>query len=609
VSASIDTLAPYPVVVPLVGAAVLVALHVVARRRFADALATGVAAAVTVICLVLLVDSLDGTIVYWFGDWTPRGSVVLGVGFVIDPIGSGMAAVCAGLVTVTFVYTWRYFDAVGVLFHSLVLVFLAAICGFCLSGDLFNMFVYFELMSVAAYGLTGYKAEEPGPLQGTLNFAVTNSIGALMILSGIALLYARTGALNLAAIGRGIAAGPTDGLVVVAFVFVIFGFLVKGAVVPFHFWLADAHAVAPTPVCVLFSGVMVELGLYAAARSYWTVFAPGFEVHETELRGLLVAVGVVTALVGAVMSLVQEHLKRLLAFSTVTYAGLFLLGFAMLDARGLAGTALFVMAHAFLKGALFMSAGVLLHRWGTVDLGALTGLGRGEWLTGVLFVVAGIGLIGLPPFGTFIGKALIEESAADVGFGWLVVVFVVASGLSAAAGLRATARVFLGWDPPVSVPPTAVAAHFETAPERTRTPLVMLVPIAVLVAVGLGLALVPHLVDGVERATLRFVDAPAYASRVIDGAAGSPHREAESTFHVTGTAVAASIATTIVALAAAALALARRRLPRAVMGAARRGSTVLAPLRSLHSGHVGDYIAWLTVGVALFGGILAVATR
>ena len=603
----IDELAPLPVVVPLLGAAVLVALHVVARRRLADVLATSVAAAVTVMCLLLVADSTDESIVYWFGNWTPRDTVVLGVGFVIDPIGAGMAAVCAALVTAAFVYTWRYFEAVGVLFHALVLVFLAAICGFCLSGDLFNMFVYFELMSVAAYGLTGYKAEEPGPLQGALNFAVTNSIGALMILSGIALLYARTGALNLAAIGRGIAGDSPDGLVVVAFVFVVFGFLVKGAVVPFHFWLADAHAVAPTPVCVLFSGVMVELGLYAAARTYWTVFAPAFEVDEGDVRALLVGVGVATALVGAMMTLVQRHLKRLLAFSTVTYAGLFLLGFAMLDGRGLAGTALFVLSHAFLKGALFMCAGVLLHRWGSVDISVLTGRGRTERFAGVLFVVAGIGLVGLPPFGTFLGKALIEESATDVGYGWVVVVFVVASGVSAAAGLRAAARVFLGWDKPSpSASPSPV--HFETEALHARTPFVMLVPIVALVVVGMGVALTPGLASGVEHAAARFVDSTAYAMHVIEGVGEPSAVEPELEVHISAGAIAASVATTVVGVGGAVLLMERRRVPRGVATILRAVSTtVVSPVRSLHSGHVGDYIAWLTVGVALFGGILAVA--
>ncbi len=596
----------------MLGAALLVALHVVARRRLADALATAVAASVAVMCVVLLAGSLDEPIIEWFGDWPPRGEVVLGVGFVIDPLGAGMASLCAGLVTAVFVYTWRYFDAVGVLFHALLLVFLAAICGFCLTGDLFNMFVYFELMSVAAYSLTGYKAEEAGPLQGALNFAITNSIGALMVLSGIALLYARTGNLNLAAMGRALPDGGVDGLVVVAFVLVVFGFLVKGAVVPFHFWLADAHAVAPSPVCVLFSGVMVELGLYAAARTYWTVFSPVFEVHADGLRALLVGVGVVTAMVGGVMALVQAHFKRMLAFSTVTYAGLFLIGFGLLDTRALAGTALFVLAHGLLKGSMFMCAGVFLHRFGTVDIPALTGRGRVEPLTGVLFVIAGLGLVGVPPFGTFVGKHLIEDAANDVGYGWIVIVIVVASALSVAAGLRAAVRIFLGWDEGDPTVAHEHVDHVETLEGRTRTPPVMFVPIVVLVAAGLAVGLVPGLEHRVERAAARFVDAPAYAAAVIDGVPEgvAEHAEADAGGGFPTAAVAASAITLLLSIAVALALLERRRLP---VDLARRlravGRPVLDPLRALHSGHIGDYIAWLTVGVATFGGILAAVVR
>ena len=596
----------------MLGAAVLVASHAVAKRRFADALATAVAASVAVMCLVLLAGSLDGPIVEWFGDWPPRDDVVIGIGFVIDPLGAGMASLCAALVTAVFVYTWRYFDAIGVLFHALLLVFLAAICGFCLTGDLFNLFVYFELMSVAAYSLTGYKAEEPGPLQGALNFAITNTVGALMVLSGIALLYARTGALNLAAIGRALPEQGVDGLVVVAFVLVVFGFLVKGAVVPFHFWLADAHAVAPSPVCVLFSGIMVELGLYAAARTYWTVFSPVFSVHGDGLRALLVGIGITTALVGGVMALVQAHFKRMLAFSTVTYAGMFLIGFGLLDARALAGVALFVLAHGLLKGSMFMCAGVFLHRFGTVDIPALTGRGRVEALTGVLFVIAGAGLVGVPPLGTFVGKHLIEEAASDVGYGWIVIVIVVASALTVAAGLRAAARIFLGWDEGDPAVASEVHDHAETLEGRTRTPRVMFVPIAVLVAAGLAVGLVPGLEHGAERAAARFIDAPAYAAAVIDGGPESvaEHAAAEESGGFPTAAVVASAITLLLSVLLALALLERRRLPGALVRRVQAvGGAVLDPLRALHSGHIGDYVAWLTVGVATFGGILAAVVR
>ena len=169
-------------------------------------------------------------------------------------------------------FSWRYFEQVGTYYHALMMTFLAGITGFCLTGDIFDLFVWFELMGVSAYALTAYRPEERGPIQGALNFAITNSIGAYLSLSGIALIYGRTGALNMAQIAVALARHPAGRLVVVAFLLIISGLLIKGAIVPFHFWLADAHAVAPTPVCVLFSGVMVELGLYGIARVYWSVF-------------------------------------------------------------------------------------------------------------------------------------------------------------------------------------------------------------------------------------------------------------------------------------------------------------------------------------------------
>src|SRR5881227_3100963 len=159
------------------------------RRVVADAVATGAAAAVTTFCAILLARSVGGPIVYWFGGWTPSHGVALGISFSIDSLGAGMATLTSLLVTASLVFSWRYFETAGALFHSLMLVFLAAMAGFSLTGDLFNMFVFFELMSGAAYALTAYKIEERGPLQGAINFAVTNSVGAFTILIGIGMLY------------------------------------------------------------------------------------------------------------------------------------------------------------------------------------------------------------------------------------------------------------------------------------------------------------------------------------------------------------------------------------------------------------------------------------
>ena len=214
------------IVVPMITAACLVAVRHWAPRLLNDLAAAVTGIAVVTICAILLVRAVHHPFAYWMGGWRPSHLVAIGISLSIDPLGAGIATFAAVVVTAALIYSWRYFDGADGLFHALMLVFLAAMVGFCLTGDLFNLIVFFELMGAVAYALAA-ETEERGPIQGAINFAITNSVGAYAVFIGAGLLYAQTGALNLAQIGAALDGHRPDALVVVALALLFVGFLTE----------------------------------------------------------------------------------------------------------------------------------------------------------------------------------------------------------------------------------------------------------------------------------------------------------------------------------------------------------------------------------------------
>jgi multicomponent Na+:H+ antiporter subunit D len=597
--------------IPLIAAIpLLVAAVITLGGKWLPGVVTDVVGPVTtassiVLAAIVLARTSGRILTYWYGSWRPRaGSFPVGIGWAVDRFAAGFALLVLILVCSALVYSWRYMEDERYLYVVLMLGFGAAMCAFVMSGDIFNMFVFFELMSVAAFALTAYKVEEASPLQGSFNFAVANTIGAFFVLIGIALLYGRTGRLNLAAIGDTLTnQGKHDGVVVVAFALLTCGFLVKAAMVPFHFWLADAHAVAPAPVCVLFSGVMVELGIFAVARIYWTVFDGALGQFDHPIRDILLGVGAVTAIVGAIMCGVQRHVKRLLAYSTIAHAGCFLIGVALLDADALGGAASYVVAHAFAKSALFLVGGILLVARGNIDELQLHGFGKRLKLAAGAWFVAALALASPPFLGTFTGHALIDDSASRLGYWWVPVVLAIATIGSTAAILRAGLRVFVGLgdgeDPLLSQEPS------DSPPpdEQARLPL-MLGVTWLLALAGLATGAWTGLATRAVEAAHTFTDRLGYAGVVLQHRALAP--PPPETWHTTTSSVVWAVVTVVGSAIVGVASVYRNRAPEPFTNAL---GAVIAPLRAVQTGHIGDYVAWLVFGVAVIGGLFAVTIR
>jgi len=593
---------PLLVAIPLLGSVAAAGLDHVTPEPVQDALVVAASAATTVLACVLLWSAEGHEVVHWFGGWRPQHGVALGINFAVGPLAAGMCAVIGIVVTLALPYTHAFLRDAPRLFDALMLLALGAMCGFAMSGDLFNLFVWLELMGVAAYALTGFQVERLGPVQGAVNFAITNSLGGYLLAIGIALIYARTGALNLAQVGQTLAHGPAGGLVIVAMTLLFCGFLIKGAVVPFHLWAADAYAAAPAPVCAVLGGVMTDIGLIGVARLYWTVFAVPF---GDAVGDVLLWLGIVTAVLAGTMAFLQRHLKRMLAYSVVCHIGIMLAGIGLLDSSGLAGAELMFLAHALLTAGLFFVAGILHSDHGLIDELHLCGRARGCWAPAAAWFAGTVGLVGTPYLGIYLGHASIDDGAAQLGRGWVLPLLWLGSALAGAALLRAGSRIFLGWGERED---ELLGTTVEEDPLERNVFRPLLVAVAlVAVAAGAAISIVPGLGLRATYAADRFRDTSGYAATVLQGKAMAPPPSLPVSIEHTSTeSILYGVSATLVAVALAFVGLYRRRLPRALSVAA--GRTLGPPVRvlhALHSGVVGDYVTWVAVGTAVTGGIWA----
>ncbi|MCF6782915.1 monovalent cation/H+ antiporter subunit D [Stutzerimonas stutzeri] len=398
-----------PILLPMLIGALLLVAHRLSNpfKRTVSLLATWSLVPLT---LALLLQASSGTLfVYQLGNWLPPFGIML----LLDRLSAMMLLLTAVLAGFAVLYASRGGDEKGPNFHALFQFQLAGINGAFLTGDLFNLFVFFEILLISSYGLLVY-GNGAQRVRAGMPYVVLNLLGSGLFLIGVSMLYGLTGTLNIPDLAiRVAAADPADAPLLAAagyLLLVVFG--LKGAILPLYFWLPRAYAAAPAAVAALFA-IMTKLGLYAIVRVFTLIFGSEAGVLNNMVLEWLWPLSMLTLAAGVLGALAARNLQILLSYLVVVSVGTLLAGYALGTESGLSAALYYLIHSTLVAGGLFLLADLIARQRGEAgsDLALAPAL-RQPLLLGTLFFGGAISVAGLPPFSGFLGKVMLLQAAS-----------------------------------------------------------------------------------------------------------------------------------------------------------------------------------------------------
>jgi len=487
-----------PVLVPLATAIACLLLRRSLRAQRLASLAGALGLLVTAAALLHRVSAV-GIQVMQMGAWPAP----FGISLVADLLAAILVAVTGLIGLAVAVYSLGSIDEARERhgYHPLFHVLLMGVCAAFLTGDLFNLYVAFEVMLMASFVLLSLGGER-AQLEGALKYVTLNLLSSAIFLAAVGVLYGVTGTLSLADLALAVQRGSASGLVTTLACLLLVAFGIKAAVFPLFFWLPASYHTPPVAVSALFAGLLTKVGVYALIRAFTLVFTG----DSAFTHGLILVCAGLTMVTGVLGAAAQFEFRRVLSFHIVSQIGYIVLGLGIFTPLALAGTVFYLMHHIVVKTNLFLVGGIVRRLGGTLELGSLGGLYRARPGLSMLFLVPAFSLAGVPPLSGFWGKLILVKAALDAGH---YPVTAVALGVSLLTLFSMTKL----WN-------EAFWKEAQQPPAEGRIPWTLLGPVVVLasITVALGLGAGPAF-DLAHRAAIQLADPLQYIQAVLGSGA------------------------------------------------------------------------------------------